>query len=148
MRKLFATAILMIALTSGIMALTVQGTVVDADTGLGIEGATVKFIYLDTCQEDDRGNGQGHGYGNGQGTGGGAGYNVYTVITDANGAYIIEDLPEGIYNALARKTGSYPSLKFENIEIESDTVIDFELIPGNCEPPGRSAGFNMDIRKK
>ncbi|MFC1887835.1 carboxypeptidase-like regulatory domain-containing protein [Candidatus Cloacimonadota bacterium] len=138
MRKLFATIVLLTVITTGIFALTVQGTVTDSETGLGIEGVTVRFVFMNTELEIDRGNGNGYGHGHGQGSGGGAGYNVYTVITNADGEYIIEDLPEGVYNALARKQGSYPSVKFEGVEIFSDTVFNFELIAGNCEPPSRS----------
>ena len=116
--------------------LTVDGYVTDADNGEAISGATVRFIYLDgTCPGG--GNNGGNGGGGNQGNNGGYGVNVVSTTTDPNGYYIITDLVEGIYDAIAAKSGSYPSVRVEDVELIEDTTIDFELIGGICEPPAR-----------
>lgn len=126
-----------IAMTATVMfALTVDGYVTDADTGEAIEGATVRFIYIDGTSAGC-GGGCGIGHGNGNGGGNGSMGNGINVTTDENGYYIINDLESGVYNALARKPGSYPSMHIYDVEILDDTSIDFELTGGNCVPPVR-----------
>lgn len=128
-----------IAITATVMfALTVDGFVTDADTGEPIEGATVRFVYIDGGGTGGCGGGGGNGYGGGNGGGngncGGNGVNVYT---NEDGYYIITDLEPGIYNAMARKHASYPAVHIYDVEILDDTSIDFELTGGNCVPPVR-----------
>ncbi len=143
MRLLVLAVMMLAAMTTGLMALTVEGTVFDAETGEGIEGATVRFVYVNTEVPDVRGNGNGNGHGNGNGTGnsgGGNAYNVFTTVTDANGNYILEELPEGLFNVIARKNAAYPAVRVEGVEFSGDTVVyDIELIPGTCEAPLRSS---------
>ena len=120
-------------------ALTVDGYVTDADNGEAIDGATVRFIYLEgTCPGGGNNGGHGsNGNGSNQGNNGGYGVNVVTTTTDPNGYYIITGLVEGIYDAIAAKPGSYPSVRVEDVELIEDTTIDFELTGGICEPPAR-----------
>jgi hypothetical protein len=144
MRKLITLIIMLTAITTGVFALTVQGTVMDSETGEGIEGATVRFIYLPMADNETRGNGNGNGNGHGQGNGGGNGYNVFTTVTDAEGTYILENLSEGSYIAMARKKTAYPSIRID-VELTEDAVVDFELVPASCEPQGR---FNLFMGRK
>lgn len=133
------TMILMalMALSALMYGLTVDGYVTDAENGDAIDGATVRFIYLEgTCPGGGSYGGNGGGGGN-QGNNGGYGFNVVNTLTDQNGYYIITDLVEGIYDAQAGKPGSYPSVRIEDLELIEDTSVDFELIGGTCEPPVR-----------
>lgn len=126
--------------------LTVDGYVTDADNGEAIDGATVRFIYLEGTCPGGGGNG-GHGSNGGgggnQGNNGGYGLNVVSTVTDQNGYYIITDLETGIYDAQAAKPGSYPSVRVEDLELIEDTSVDFELIGGTCEPSARSIGKSI-----
>ena len=137
------TMILMalMALSALMYGLTVDGYVTDAENGDAIDGATVRFIYLEgTCPGggSNGSHGSNGGGGGNQGNNGGYGFNVVSTLTDANGYYIITDLVEGIYDAQAGKPGSYPSVRVEALELIEDTSVDFELIGGTCEPPTRS----------
>lgn len=147
MRKLVISAMLLLVLTSGLMAITVEGNVVDAETGATIEGATVRFVIVNTEVPGLRGNGNGNGNGSGNGPGYGNPSHVFSTVTDANGHYILEDLPEGLFNVIARKTGAYPSVRIEGVEFTGDSVYDIELIPGNCEPPSPVGGFRLRSKK-
>lgn len=134
---------LLMALTfavSWLSAITVQGTVTDIDTGEAVSGATVRFVLIGECESDRNGNGNGNHNGNGNGNG----YNALTALTDENGNYLIEDVAAGIYNGIGRKPGEYTSSHIDGIEITEDISVDFELTPGNCEPPSRKySGFRF-----
>ena len=135
MKKILISIILTVLAASGIYAVTVNGNVIDSETGLPIEGVTVRFVYTSSMENNLRGEGNGYGHGHGQGSSGGNGYNVYTTITDIEGDYILEELPVGTYKIIVKKSSSYPSIRIEDVLIEIDTEMNFELIPGNCEPP-------------
>ncbi|MBN1949353.1 MAG: carboxypeptidase regulatory-like domain-containing protein [Candidatus Cloacimonetes bacterium] len=129
-------AILTVILSVGmISAANVQGVVTDSDTGETISGATVRFIFTGEVECEPLMNGQGNGHG--QGNGGGNGNHVWTVVTDEAGFYSILDIPDGIYRALARKIGYYPAVHVEELILEGEAVINFELTPGDCENPVR-----------
>ena len=132
-KTMIVIALMMVSVL--MFGLTVDGYVIDADNGEAIDGATVRFIYVDgTCSG---GSGGSHGSNGGGGNNGCNGINVVTVTTDENGYYLISDLTEGIYDAIAAKPGSYPSVRIEDFELIEDTSIDFELTGGTCEPPAR-----------
>lgn len=121
--------IALMAVSALMFGLTVDGYVTDADNGDAIGGAKVRFIYLYGTSPENGGNG------NQGGNGGGNGIHVVSTITDENGYYIITDLEAGIYDALAAKPGSYPSVRIEDVELIEDTTIDFELTGGICPVP-------------
>ncbi len=125
-----------LAISAVMFALTVDGYVTDIDTGEAIEGATVRFMLIEggNCGGGCGGNAGNGGNGGNGGQNGNMG-NGITVVTDASGYYVIEDLDAGIYNALARKPGSYASQHVYDLEISEDTSVDFELLGGNCVPP-------------
>lgn len=121
---------------------TVTGTVVDASTGLPIEGAFVTLRPADGCAggggSQFHGGGHGHGGGSGGGGGGGGGFggghhgggagNVVRVQTDANGVYVIADLAANDYLVRACACGYLPTELTPVTVADGETVVqDFEL---------------------
>jgi hypothetical protein len=124
----------MITFTATLMfAITVDGYVTDAITGDPIDGANVKFVPAEGTGGGGCGGNGGNG-GNGGG-GGNGGCTSITVTTDVNGYYLITDLEAGVYDGIANKPGSYPSVRIEDVELTDDTTINFELEPGGCIIP-------------
>jgi len=136
-------ALALLVLTAGsaqAQTATVTGTVIDAATGLPIEGAFVT-IRPDGCTGGGGSglNGRGHGHGWGHGGGGGGGFggghhggggggNMIRVETDANGVYVFENLEAGDYLVRACGCGYLPSDLVPVTVAEGETVIqDFEL---------------------
>lgn len=118
---------------------TVTGTVIDAATGLPIEGAFVTLRPADCGGGGgggyQLGNGLGYGYGHGGGGGmghggghhgGGAG-NAIRVETDANGVYVIENVEANDYLMRACACGYLPT------ELIPVTVADGETVVQNFE---------------
>ena len=116
---------------------TVTGTVVDAATGLPIEGA---FVMLRPAEGGGGGGhhgslgghgGGGGGGGGGMGHGGGGGggcVNMVRVETDANGVYVIEDVAAGDYLMRAAACGYVPADLTPVTVTEGETVVqNFEL---------------------
>ena len=137
MNKLLITLILFVFTTGLIFAAEIQGTVTDAETGEAIDQAFVRFnVY----ENNNGGCGGGQGGHGGQGQGGcgnGGGCVVFQAVTDAYGNYFIPDVPEGVYQGRASKSGVYPCVTISDIEVTGTTTVDFELEAGDC------GGFNL-----
>ncbi|MDD4155850.1 MAG: carboxypeptidase-like regulatory domain-containing protein [Candidatus Cloacimonetes bacterium] len=144
MKKIFLTVMVLSLSVGLLLAATATGFVTDQTTGEGIENAFVKFKLINA-----NGNGNGNGnHGNGGGNGGGGDCDgtgsgphnpsnpdgninrLFTATTDATGAYIIEDLPEGTYLARAGKQLEYRMLLVRDIEVSEENINqDFALTP-------------------
>lgn len=131
----------MLMVSALVFAITVNGFVTDITTGEAIEGANVKFVLVEAAgggcgggNGGNGGNGGGCGGGNGGNGGNGGGCSVGNVTTDINGYYEINDLEAGIYDGIARKQGSYPAVRIEDVELTEDITINFELEEGGCIP--------------
>jgi hypothetical protein len=137
MKKAIMLAVVLVLSMTMLISLTVDGYVTDSVTGLGIEGASVRFMLADGsgCGGNGGNGGNGGGGNGGGGCGGGnGGMNTLFVQTDADGYYTLTDLEAGTYNAVARKPGSYVSSHLFDLEIEEDMTVNFELEPGSCAP--------------
>jgi protocatechuate 3,4-dioxygenase beta subunit len=98
---------------------SVGGTVIDAISGLPLEGA---HVMLHPAQSPGlKGGGPGHG--------GGGGMWLHAV-TDADGNYLIENVPLGTYDARAMMFGYVPSEPLTVVVTEGVTTdADFALAP-------------------
>lgn len=139
LKKLLIIMSMFILATGLAFAAEIQGQVTDAETGDGIDQAFVRFFLYEEDGSGGCGGGQG---GNGQGQGGcggngGGNCTLFQAVTDANGNYLISDVPEGIYVGKASKPGLYPCITITDISVEGTTTVDFELEPGDC------GGFNL-----
>lgn len=134
-------ALLALAGTAQAQTATVTGTVVDAATGLPIEGANVVLRPADcagggggSCLNDPL-PGYGHGWGHGGGGGGGFGGhhhgggmgNAIRVQTDANGVFVIENVEAGDYLMRSAACGYVPT------DLVPVTVADGETVVQNFE---------------
>ncbi len=138
MKKLIALVSLVLLTASVAFAATASGFVTDSENGNPIEGATVRFHYLDGSCTREGGNG-GNG-GNGGGGNGGHGLYVFTTITDANGFYTLTDLPEGNYEARALLVHTYMPQLIEGLVIDENGItVDFAL--ESCNGSGSAQQF-------
>lgn len=119
---------------------TVTGTVVDAATGLPIEGAFVTLRPADGCSGGggSQFHGGGHGWGGGGGHGGGGGGMgghhgggsgmATRVQTNADGVYVFESLEASDYLVRACACGYVPTELTPVTVADGETVVqDFEL---------------------
>jgi hypothetical protein len=140
--------ITMFALTGTAQAqtATITGTVVDAATGLPIEGASVMlrsaegggggghqgsfnggFKSLNGGYNNYKCGGWGGGGGGGMGCGPCGGFTMIRVYTDANGVYVIENLEAGDYLMRATACGYVPT------DLIPVTVVEGETLVQDCE---------------
>ncbi len=124
MRKTILVVAFMMMLVGGAMAGTVTGLVVDSDNN------PVAEAYVSIAMCDSTGNGGGNGHGNGGGgNGGGCGGTDdptrFTVLTDADGNFQIDDVPAGNHKIRAMKRG-FGGVR-EDIEIPEIGIVDVEL---------------------
>jgi|GEM_PF-3484843 len=126
-KTLFTLALLAILATSA-MAGTVAGIVTDAE-GTLVEGANV--VIRGVAEGDTTGCGGRGGRGNGGGGrgNGGGGFCIYD-ITDADGAYLLENVPAGTWTIHAglRGTGMVEML----IDVPEEGVINVDLQLDEC----------------
>lgn len=121
-KTLFTLALLAILATSA-MAGTVAGIVTDIEGNL-VEGANV--MIRATTDDDTTGGGRGRG---GRGNGGGCGLCIFD-ITDADGVYLLENVPAGTWTIHAGLRGT--GMVEATVEVPEEGTVNVDLQLNEC----------------
>jgi Carboxypeptidase regulatory-like domain len=139
MRKTILVVAFMMMLVGGAMAGTITGLVVDSEN----EPVAEAYVSIAICDSTGNGGWNGGGNGNGGGCGGNDDPTRFTVLTDADGNFQIDDVPAGNHNIRAMKRG-YGGVR-EEIEVPETGIIDVELqLAGNDNGGRRRQRLSCD----